>query len=179
MQSGALQQYLTTYQDFPSAGVQFRDISPLLADPAAFSAAIHALAEKVKLLSFDRIVAIDARGFLLGGALAYDLHKGVVLCRKPSKLPGELVTESYRYEYSSSSVSLQKNAVKPGDRLLIVDDVLATGHTAVAACRAATQLGGTVVAVLNLIELVYLEGRKLLEQETHGIIVESVIEVSA
>src|SRR4051812_27868807 len=102
----ALQKLIKDYPDFPQKGVVFRDISPILADPEAFKFAVDTMAQQIESIQFDKIAAIDARGFLMGGALAIRLKKGLVLCRKPTKLPGELETVSYGYEYSSGSLSM-------------------------------------------------------------------------
>jgi adenine phosphoribosyltransferase len=158
-----LKHRIRAYKDFPKKGVLFQDISPVLADPEAFSFVIDSLVEQTKADSFNKILAIDARGFLFGGALAYRLGKSLILCRKPGKLPGELATVSYDYEYSSGSLSIQHDACGEGDHVLIVDDVLATGNTLRAAYQAVTDLGGQVSAVACVIELVSLHGRNMLE----------------
>lgn len=178
MDANDLQKLIKDYPDFPQPGVIFRDISPILNDAAAFKASVDALTEIARTLDFDKIVAIDARGFLFGGALACSLDKGIVLCRKNSKLPGELVTAGYAYEYSSDSLSLQKASLQPGERVLIVDDVLATGSTFLAAKQLVDRLGGTVAALACLIELGYLNGRQTLEAQAAGTALHSVIKLS-
>src|SRR5262249_14934106 len=116
MSSDYFLKFIKNYPDFPAKGVVFRDISPLLADPDAFARAIDALEENAKAMpAFDKIVAIDARGFIFGSVLALRLKKGLVLCRKKSKLPGELVSQNYGYEYAKSSLSNQKTAIKNGE----------------------------------------------------------------
>lgn len=168
--------YIKSYPDFPKKGIIFRDISPLLADAKAFSTAIDAMATIAKNFpDFDKIVAIDARGFIFGGALADRLHKGMVPCRKPNKLPGELITETYEYEYSSNSLSIQSGAIEHGERVLIVDDVLASGNTLLSAYKLVNKLGGEVVGVMCFLELSYLNGRQLLEKNIEGIPLQTVL----
>jgi adenine phosphoribosyltransferase len=175
----SLQQLIKDYQDFPQAGVVFRDISPVLRDPAAFKFALDGLVELAKKYEFNKIAAVDARGFLLGSPLADRLGKALVLCRKPDKLPGELITTSYGYEYSASSLSIQRDAIQEGDRVLVVDDVLATGNSFLAACDIITQLGGRIPAMLCLVEITTLPGRKLLDEKTNNTPIESLLKLEA
>jgi adenine phosphoribosyltransferase len=170
-----LQQYIKSYKDFPAKGVIFRDISPVLANPKAFKFAIDSMVAQVEQLEFNKILAIDARGFLFAGSLADRLQKGLILCRKPSKLPGDLATESYGYEYSTDSLSVQKNAIQSSDKILIVDDVLATGNTLLAAYKLVTKLGGSIAGVACFIELGYLNGRQLLKENNENIKIYSVL----
>jgi adenine phosphoribosyltransferase len=179
MDVAALQKLIKNYPDFPEKGVVFRDIAPILVDPDMFKFAIESMAEQVKALRVDKIAVVDARGFLFGGALANRLGKGLVMCRKPAKLPGELVTADYGYEYSQGSLSMQRTAVQPGDKILIVDDVLATGNTFLAAHQLINQLGGGVVTFLCLVELAYLNGRQLLEEHANNTPVRSVITINS
>lgn len=179
MRAQDLQKLIKNYPDFPQPGVVFRDISPILADPEAFKAAIDAMVEQAEKLEFDKIAAIDARGFLFGGAMAYRLKKGLVIFRKPAKLPGELLTETYDYEYSTGSLSIQKGVISKGDKVLIVDDVLATGNTFLAAHNLVTKLGGDVVAHSCFVELTYLHGRQLLEKETRATSINSIIRLKS
>ncbi len=176
MEPQDFRKYIKDYQDFPKKGVIFRDISPLLADPKAYSAAIEAMEAKAKTMpAFDKIVAVDARGFIFGGALALRLCKGLILIRKAAKLPGELATQTYGYEYASDTLSLQRDAIKPGDRFLIVDDVLASGNTLLAAYQIITKLKGQVAGILCLVELSYLDGRKLLKENLKTPKIQSVL----
>lgn len=180
MDAQNLQRYIKDYPDFPKKDVIFRDISPLLADPEAFSASVNALIEKTKYLpAFNKIVAIDARGFIFASVIAQRLHIGLVLCRKPSRLPGKLVTEPYGYEYSSDSLSIQLDAIKAGESVLIIDDVLASGNTALAAYKAVTKLGGKVSGILCLLELEYLHGRQFLEGNIKDVSVQTVLSFKA
>lgn len=174
-----LKQRIRNYPDFPKAGIIFRDISPILAEPKAFRAAIDLMVAKLVDLQFDTILAIDARGFIFGGVLADRLNKKLVLCRKPSKLPGTLLTEMYGYEYDSASLSLQADALKPGEKVLIVDDVLATGSTFLAAHELVAKLGGRTAAIICLVELAYLEGRKNLDAKLSSVTINSIMNLSA
>lgn len=146
--------------DFPQAGVLFRDITPLLADPAAFRATIDAMSAGFEPI--DHVVAIESRGFILGAPVAYRLGAGLVLVRKVGKLPSSTISEDYGLEYGTNTVEIHTDAIKPGERVLIVDDVLATGGTIRAAANLVERLGAKVVAVSLLIELAFLDGRSQL-----------------
>ena len=154
-----LKKYIKDVPDFPKEGILFKDISPLLASPKARSYAIRQLCNHYHDKNIDAVVGIEARGFLLGILLAQALNVPFVMLRKPGKLPGELVNHSYNLEYGTDSLELQKNAVKPGQRVLIHDDVLATGGTAAAAVEIIKQMGAEVVGVNFLMELDDLHGR--------------------
>lgn len=149
--------------DFPKPGIMFKDITPVLADGAAFSACIDAMAEKNDKSTFDVIVAMEARGFIFGAALAAKMGKGFVPVRKPGKLPWQTHQVEYELEYGTDKVEMHKDAVLPKQRVLIVDDVIATGGTAWAACELVRVMGGTVVGASFLIELSFLPGRKRIE----------------
>jgi adenine phosphoribosyltransferase len=155
--------------DFPRAGIDFKDVTPLLASPEALAESVRGLAEYARPLRVDCVVAAEARGFLLGPALALELGAGFVLARKPGKLPYETVSAEYVLEYGASQLELHSDAVRDGARVLVHDDLLATGGTAAALCELVEQLGGEVVACGFLIELAFLEGRKRLEpREVHA-----------
>lgn len=178
MTDEALLKRIKDYPDFPARGVVFRDISPLLADAKAFASAVNKLSEAAEAMpSFDKIVAIDARGFIFGTALAQRLGKGMIMCRKAGKLPGRVVKISYGYEYSTDSVSIQQAAIKSGERLLIVDDVLASGNTLLATYKLVKKLGGEVTGVLCLLELSYLNGRELLDGGVKNTPVRTVLKI--
>ncbi len=146
--------------DFPSPGIVFKDISPLLADPVAFVAVVDALVEQSGPV--DKVVGIEARGFILAAPVAYHLGAGFVPVRKPGKLPGPTHETSYDLEYGSNVLQVHRDAFSPGDRVLVVDDVLATGGTAAAAVRLVQQDGGEVVGLSVLLELGPLGGRAAL-----------------
>lgn len=145
--------------DFPKPGIIFKDITPLLADPEAFGEYIDSLAAKYADGPPDVIVGIESRGFIFGTPLAYKLKKGFVPIRKKGKLPYETCSESYELEYGSAEMEIHRDAFKPGSRVLIVDDLLATGGTAAAAARLIEKIGGVIIGVEFLIELAFLSGR--------------------
>jgi len=144
--------------DFPRPGVLFKDITPLLADPALFGRVISWLGGLVE--GVDKIVAIESRGFFLGGPLVKPLNAGLVLARKKGKLPYETVSEDFDLEYSSATLELHTDSILPGERVFIVDDLLATGGTARAAVDLTRRLGGVVIGVAVVSELTFLDGRK-------------------
>jgi adenine phosphoribosyltransferase len=157
--------------DFPRPGVGFKDITPLLADPGGLADSVRALAERARPLDVDCVVAAEARGFLLGPALALELEAGFVLARKPGKLPYETVSAEYVLEYGASQLELHSDAMRGGARVLVHDDLLATGGTAAALCELVEQLGGQVVACGFLIELAFLRGReRLAPREVHSLL---------
>jgi adenine phosphoribosyltransferase len=148
--------------------VQFKDITPLLADAGALAQAVRELAALARPLAVDCVIAAEARGFLLGPALALELGAGFVLARKPGKLPYETVSAEYLLEYGADQLEVHSDAVSDGARVLVHDDLLATGGTAVALCELVEQLGGTVAGCGFLIELAFLGGRgRLAPRETH------------
>ena len=157
--------------DFPRPGIGFKDITPLLADPRGLSDSVRGLAESARPLGVDCVVAAEARGFLLGPALALKLRAGFVLARKPGKLPYETVSSEYLLEYGAGELELHTDAVRDGTRVLVHDDLLATGGTAAALCELVEQLGGEVVGCGFLIELTFLNGRKRLEpRDVHALL---------
>jgi adenine phosphoribosyltransferase len=159
----ALRAKIRDVPDFPEPGIVFKDIMPLLADPAALMEATDLLAEWAEPRKPDVILGAEARGFILGAAMAYKLGCGFVAARRPGKLPWKTVSSSYALEYGENSLELHADAITVGQRVLVHDDVLATGGTARAICDLATQLGGEIVGVSFVIELDFLEGRKQLE----------------
>jgi adenine phosphoribosyltransferase len=157
--------------DFPRPGIGFKDITPLLADPLALTAAVCALADLARPLGVDCVIAAEARGFLLGPALALELGAGFVLARKPGKLPYETISAEYELEYGANQLELHTDAVRGGARVLVHDDLLATGGTAAALCELVEQLGGEVVGCGFLVELAFLSGReRLAPRPTHALI---------
>jgi adenine phosphoribosyltransferase len=149
--------------DFPEPGIVFKDIMPLLADPSSLQETVELLAEWVEPRRPDVILGAEARGFILGAALAYKLGCGFVAARRPGKLPWKTVSATYALEYGENSLELHADAIDDGQRVLVHDDVLATGGTAKAICDLAGQLGGEIVGVSFVIELDFLDGRKQLE----------------
>jgi adenine phosphoribosyltransferase len=161
--TAALAELIVDVPDFPKPGIMFADITPLLADPAAFASAIEGLVELAPA-DVDLVVGMEARGFLFAAPLALRLGAGFAPVRKPGKLPRETIVGSYTLEYRSETLTMHADAVQPGQRVLVVDDVLATGGTARATADLVTRLGGQVTAVLVLVELGYLDGRANLER---------------
>ena len=145
--------------DFPKPGIVFKDITPVLTDPRAFNLCLDLLAERYDGRPLDAIVGIEARGFIFGAALASRMRKAFVPVRKPGKLPSATHRVSYDLEYGSDSVEIHRDAIAPGERAVIVDDLIATGGTAWAACELVRKLGGEVIAAAFIIELTFLSGR--------------------
>ncbi len=154
-----LARHIRNVPDFPRKGIGFKDITTLLAQPAAFRAAVDRLARELKDVKFDGIAAIESRGFTFGSALAYKLGTGVILVRKPNKLPAKKIRQEYKLEYGSDALEMHRDAVRTGQRVLIVDDLLATGGTALAAARMVERLKGRVAALAFVVELDFLRGR--------------------
>ncbi|TAE15137.1 MAG: adenine phosphoribosyltransferase [Bacteroidetes bacterium] len=156
-------QYIRDVKDFPKQGIVFKDITTLLKDATALRAAGQQLYEFAKDLKINKVVGIESRGFIYGLALADKLGAGFVPVRKPNKLPAETLREEYTLEYGTDALEIHKDAIQKGDRILIHDDLLATGGTAAAACKLVEALGGEVLQLSFLIELGFLQGRKRLE----------------
>ena len=157
-----LRDYIRDVPDFPKPGIVFKDITPLLVEPRAFDAAVRSLAEHARPLDVGLIVAAEARGFIFGGALARELGVGFVPARKPGKLPSETISVQYGLEYGLDELQLHADALEGGTRVLIHDDVLATGGTAKAKIDLVEQLGGRVVGCAFVVELAFLGARQLL-----------------
>lgn len=149
--------------DFPEKGIVFRDISPLLQDKEAFALMVSEAVEKVKGLQIDKVVGVDARGFILAGVLAEKFKAGMVMARKKGKLPYETEQVEYDLEYGKAVLEIQRDAILPGEKILLVDDVLATGGTMEATAKLVEKLGGKVVGIFFLIILDYLPGRQKLK----------------
>lgn len=156
---GELEQAIRNVPDFPKPGIQFKDITPLLAQPRLFAGSIEHLTAGLTPGSVDAVVGIDARGFVFGAAAALRLEAGFIPVRKKGKLPWRTVEASYDLEYGSNTVAIHADALRRGDRVLLVDDLLATGGTAAAAASLVRQLGATIVGVHFVIELAFLDGR--------------------
>jgi adenine phosphoribosyltransferase len=160
MNSEELKSKIRSIPDFPQKGIIFRDITTLVKDPDAFRYVIDHLYERYKDKKLDAIVGIESRGFIFCGALADRLKVAFIPARKPGKLPAETISESYDLEYGKATLEMHKDAIKRGMRVLVVDDLLATGGTIEAACKLVERLGGEVVEIWVLIELSFLNGRK-------------------
>ncbi len=157
--------------DFPEPGIVFKDIMPLLADPATLHETVDLLAEWIEPRKPDLILGAEARGFILGAALAYKLGCGFIAARRPGKLPWKTVSATYALEYGENALELHADAITAGARVLVHDDLLATGGTAAAICDLVEQLGGEIVGLAFVIELEFLEGRKHLERyDVHSLI---------
>ena len=169
--AGDLRAFVRDIPDFPQPGIVFKDITPLLLDPGALDAAVARLASLAKPLDVDLVVAAEARGFILGGALARQLGIGFVPARKPGKLPHETVSAQYALEYGLDALEVHSDALSGGTRVLVHDDLLATGGTAGAVCELIEGLGGEVAACAFLVELSFLAGReRLAPRRVHSLI---------
>jgi adenine phosphoribosyltransferase len=156
--------YLPGVPDFPKPGVLFRDISPLLANPAAFKEAILQLDEIAQQFDYTHILGIESRGFIFGSALAHHAHKGLALARKPNKLPLASHREAYGLEYGNDSLEIQQSTLPKDAKVLLLDDVLATGGTLIAADKLIRSAGFQVSGAITLLEITFLNGNELLEQ---------------
>jgi len=161
-----LKSIIRSFPDWPKPGVIFRDIMPLLKDPQALKYTVDEMLRQWSGKEIDLVAGIESRGFIFGALLAQRLQKGFVAIRKEGKLPGETLRVSYTIEYGSATMEIQRDAVKPGDRVLIVDDLLATGGTAKAAAELIEKLGGVVVGFAFVIELLDLKGKEKLKGYT-------------
>ena len=158
-----LKEKIRDIKDFPKPGIVFKDITTLLADPTGFQKAVDLFGNRYIDLDFKYVIGIEARGFVVGAALAYKLCKGVVLVRKKGKLPGEKISAEYELEYGTDVLEIHKDALKKGDKVLIVDDLLATGGTVKATIELIERLGGIVIECGFLCELKFLKGRDKLK----------------
>lgn len=158
-----LKQAIRTIKDYPNPGVLFRDITTLLGNAKAFQIAIDALVEPFKDMKIDKVAGVEARGFILGGAVAYGLSAGFVPIRKKGKLPYDTVRIAYSLEYGIDEMEMHRDAVNPGERVVLIDDLIATGGTAVAASQLLKEIGADIVAACFVIDLPDLGGRKRLE----------------
>ncbi len=150
--------------DFPQKGVLFRDITTLLNDADGYEELIDRISEGLRELDIDIVVALEARGFTVGAAVAYAIHAGLVIARKPGKLPCEAISVNYGLEYGSDTLEMHTDAIKPGQRVAIIDDLLATGGTALAAVKLVERTGGNIVAIRFAVELSDLGGRGALSE---------------
>lgn len=166
-----LEEYVRSIPDFPEPGILFRDITTILQDPDGLHLAIQSMQDKLKDTEFDVVVGTESRGFIFGVPIAYNLHKAFVPVRKKGKLPCETVSMEYDLEYGSAVIEMHKDSIKPGQKVVLVDDLVATGGTIEAAIKLVEELGGEVVKVVFLMELAGLKGRERLK----GYEVESVL----
>ena len=166
-----MEDYVRAIPDFPEPGIIFRDVTSVLQDPDGLALAIDSMKDLVKDIDFDVVVGTESRGFMFGVPIAYELHKAFVPVRKKGKLPMETIEQSYDLEYGSATVEMHKDAIKPGQKVVVVDDLIATGGTIEASIKMVEALGGEVVKVVFLMELAGLKGRDKLK----GYDVDSVI----
>ena len=166
-----LKDYIRSIQDYPKEGILFRDITTLLKDKDAFKLAIDKMAEQVKDKKVDLVVGAESRGFLIGSALAYKMNCGFIPVRKKGKLPYKTISEEYALEYGTDTLYMHEDAIKKGDNVLVVDDLIATGGTALAMIKMIEKLGGNVVGSSFLIELEELNGRKEIEKYPINILI--------
>jgi len=172
MDVAALRAKIRDIKDFPTEGILFKDITTLLKDGPAWRFAVDALASRYQADRVDVVVGVESRGFIFGGAIAHQLQAGFVPVRKIGKLPGKTIEVEYELEYGRDALAMHEDAIAPGQRVLAVDDLLATGGTMAATLRLVEQLGGRVVGVAFMIELAFLHGReKLKSHPLHSLIV--------
>ena len=168
--------YLPTVPDFPKPGIQFRDISPLLGEPAAFAQAIAHMATIAQQFDYSHIVGVESRGFVFASALALHAGKGLVLVRKPNKLPLASHRESYGLEYGSDALEIQSTSLPAGSRVLLIDDVLATGGTIIATAKLINQVGALTIASICLLEIESLGGKAKLD--SNGLVSHAVLKTA-
>ena len=159
-----IKKYIRTILNFPKEGIMFRDIMPIFEDAEAFGEVIGVMQDNLKNLDFNVIVGAESRGFLLGTPIAYNMKKSFVPVRKKGKLPGETIEESYNLEYGTATFEMQKDAIKQGDKVVIIDDLIATGGTLEAIVKLVERLGGEVVRISCLIDLPDLKGKEKLSK---------------
>ncbi|HEY0212665.1 MAG TPA: adenine phosphoribosyltransferase [Paenirhodobacter sp.] len=157
--------YIRTIPDFPHAGILFRDVTTLFADARGFRMAIDEMLHPWAGEAIDKVVGLEARGFILGGAIAHQLSTGFVPIRKQGKLPGRTLSQSYQLEYGQAVMEIHDDAIRPGERVLIVDDLLATGGTCQAGAQLIQRLGGVIVGCSFIVDLPELGGRRLLDRQ--------------
>lgn len=166
-----LEEYITSINDFPKKGIIYRDVTSVLEDKKGLKLAIDSMQDLIKNIDFDVVVAPESRGFIFGMPIAYNLNKGFVPVRKPGKLPREVISQDYELEYGSSILQMHKDAIKKGDRVVIIDDLMATGGTIEAIIKLVKRLGGEVIKICCLIELPELKAReKLKEYDIYSVI---------
>lgn len=162
--SKRLEDYVTTIPDFPEPGIMFRDITTVISDPDGLKLAVDGLCDLLKDVEYDLVVGPESRGFIFGVPVAYLSGKGFIPVRKKGKLPRETVSQKYDLEYGQAEIEIHKDAIQPGQKVVIVDDLIATGGSAEAAAKLVEKLGGTVEKMVFVMELAGLEGRKKLDK---------------
>jgi adenine phosphoribosyltransferase len=167
-----LKEKIRTVPNFPKEGIMFRDITTLLKDPKGFRQTINELYKKYKGEKINLVVGIESRGFIIGGALAYKLKAGFVPIRKKGKLPYQVIREEYALEYGTDTIEMHLDAIKKGDRVLLVDDLIATGGTAQAACKLIEKAGGEIIECAFVIDLPALKGKEKLNPKKSFALVE-------
>lgn len=167
----AVEDYVISIPDFPEPGIIFRDITSVIQDPEGFQLAVDSMEQFLDGVDFDLVAGAESRGFIFGAPIARDMKKGLILVRKKGKLPRETVSQEYALEYGTAELEIHKDAVKPGQKVVLVDDLMATGGTVEASIKMIERLGGKVVKVIFLMELAGLKGREKL----NGYDVDSVI----
>ncbi len=166
-----IEDYIVTIPDFPKPGVMFRDVTSVLADPEGFRLAVDELTKLLEGVEYDAIAGVEARGFLFGAPIAYNQNKSLVTIRKKGKLPRETVEETYDLEYGSATIEVHKDDIHPGQKVVIIDDLIATGGTVKAAAHLVESLGGEVVKMIFLMELKGLKGRENLQEYEVGSVI--------
>jgi len=169
-----IKRYIRTIPDYPKKGVQFRDITTLLSDPHGFRAGVDELMWPFLRVDIDYVVGIEARGFILGGAIAHELGKGFIPIRKKGKLPGKTIGKEYQLEYGVDRIEIHSDAIKKGDKILLIDDLIATGGTAIAATELLQESGADIVAAAFVVDLPDLGGSKKLRAK--GIKLHTLVE---
>ena len=159
-----LDSYIRSIPDFPEEGIIFRDVTSVIQDADGFQLAINTMQDAIGDLEYDVVVGAESRGFIFGAPIAYNHHKPLVIIRKAGKLPCETISQEYELEYGTATIEIHKDAIKPGQKVLIVDDLMATGGTNVAMIKLVEALGGEVAGILVLIELAGLKGRERLSK---------------
>lgn len=166
-----IEEYVRSIPDFPEPGIIFRDVTSVLQDPDGLKLAIDSMLKLLEGLDFDVIVGAESRGFIFGAPLAYQLHKPFVLVRKKGKLPCETVEKSYDLEYGSATIEMHRDSIQPGQKVVVVDDLIATGGTIEATTALIEELGGEVVKLIFLMELAGLKGRERLSKYDIGTVI--------
>ena len=159
-----IEEYVTNIVDFPKPGIIFRDVTSVVQDPDGLKLAVDSMEEKIGDIDFDVIVGLDARGFIFGTPIAYNKGKGFIMARKAGKLPRESISQEYDLEYGTAEIALHTDAIKPGQKVVVIDDLIATGGTVNAVCKLVEKLGGEVVKIVCLMELAGLNGRDQLQK---------------